>query len=136
MHAGELHVRLVSLNLVRQPVMKVRHLALLSLFIAACHRVTEVRGLYAYQSGVGTFFPCDDPNTMVYVPDTVLAARYRAVVDSSGIAFVRLRGISTRSGSIYSGRPYFIVQQVLEIRARGNEDCPKITRRVLSVLAP
>ena len=116
--------------------MRLGHLVLLALCIAACHRPTEVRGLYAYQNGLGTFFPCDDPNTMVYVADTVVAARYRAVLDSNGIAYVRLRGISTRSGSIYSGRPYFVVEQVLEIRARGTQDCPMITRRVLSVLAP
>ena len=116
--------------------MRLGHLVLLALCIAACHRPTDVRGLYAYQNGLGTFFPCDDPNTMVYVPDTVLAARYHSVVDSNAIAYVRLRGINTRSGSIYSGRPYFVVEQVLEIRARSTQDCPKITRRVLSVLGP
>ena len=116
--------------------MRLGHLVLLALYIAARHRQTDVRGLYAYQNGLGTFFPCDDPNTMVYVPDTVLAARYRAVVASNGIAYVRLRGINTRSGSIYSGRPYFVVEQVLEIRARSTQDCPKLTRRVLSVLVP
>jgi hypothetical protein len=116
--------------------MRLGHLTVLCLCIAACHRPTEVRGLYAYRNGLGAFFPCDDPNTMVYVPDTILAARYRAVVDANGIAYVRLRGINTRSGSIYSGRPSFVVEHVLEIRARGTQDCPKITQRVLSVLAP
>ena len=119
-------------------MMKARHLALLVLSIAAgCQRPTEVHGAYAYLNGFGSFFSCDDPNTVVYVPDTVLATRYRSLGDSSGgLAYVRLRGLNTRSGSIYSGRPYFVVQQILEIRPRTKEDCAKITPPGASVLAP
>ena len=63
-------------------------------------------------------------------------AEAREFVNSPEGVALNLRGINTRSGSIYSGRPYFVVEQVLEIRARSTQDCPKITRRVLSVLAP
>ena len=116
--------------------MRLAHLTVLCFCIASCHRQTDVRGIYAYQNGFGTLFPCDDPNTIVYVPDSALAAQYRRVVASNRLAYVRLRGINTRSGSIYSGRPFFVVQEILEIRAKVNEDCPKITQRISSMLVP
>ena len=117
--------------------MRLGHLALLCLSISACHRATEVRGVYAYQNGLGSFFSCDDPHAVIFVPDTVLASRYRGLADSSSrLAYVRLRGLNTRSGSIYSGRPYFVVLEILEIRLTTGEDCPKITPPDESVLAP
>jgi hypothetical protein len=43
--------------------------------MVACHRATEVRGIYVNQTGLGTFFLCDEPNTAVLVPDSGLAAK-------------------------------------------------------------
>jgi hypothetical protein len=95
--------------------------------LAACHRPTEVRGLYVYQDGFGTFFPCDDPNSVVFVPDTALATRYRSTTSAPHqVAYVHLRGVRTRSGSIYSGRPYFVVEQIIEVRPRASGECPSV----------
>jgi len=103
--------------------------------IAACHRPTEVRGVYVAQDGAGTFFPCDEPNTALLVPDSALAAQYQAAVSAPAQGmYVRLRGINTRSGSIYSGRRYFVVQQVLELRPRASGECPRVAHSMPSVL--
>lgn len=112
-------------------------LALLCLCVVACHRTAEVRGFYAYQNGIGSLLPCDDRNTVVYVPDTVLAARYEGRSDfTSHFAYVRLRGINTRSGSIYSGRPSFVVQEILELRTRTSTDCPALNQTTLGSIIP
>ncbi len=111
------------------------HLLLLSCALGACHRPTEVRGIYVSQDGAGTFFPCDDAKSAVIVPDTALAATYRRAVSTrdEGL-FVRLRGINARSGSIYSGRRYFVVQQILEVRTRALGECPAVAHPLSSVL--
>jgi hypothetical protein len=107
----------------------------LCLGLGACHRPTEVRGVYIAQDGAGTFFPCDEPNTALLVPDSGLAARYQATVGSPAEGmYVRLRGIKTRSGSIYSGRRYFVVQSILELRRRASGECPRVAHPMSSVL--
>jgi len=52
--------------------------------------------------------------------------------------FVRLRGVRADSGSIYGGSHHFLVQQVLELRARNVGECPRLTAAVplLSRAAP
>ena|SRR5436189_561712 len=114
---------------------KLGHLLLLCCALGACHRPTEVRGIYVSQDGAGTFFPCDDAKSAVIVPDTALAAKYQKVVSTphEGLV-VRLRGINARSGSIYSGRRYFVVQQILEARTRAQGECPAVAHPFSSVL--
>ena len=115
--------------------MRLGHALLLCSGIVACHRSTEVRGVYVSQNGAGTFFPCDDPKSAVIVPDSALAARYqRAVSAPNEAVYVHLRGINARSGSIYSGRRYFAVQQILELRARARGKCPQVAQPISSVL--
>jgi len=115
--------------------MRLAHALLLCTAIAACHRATEVRGIYVSQDGAGAFFPCDDPKTVVLVPDSALAARYQRTVNApnEGV-YVHLRGINHRSGSIYSGRRYFVVQQILELRSRAQGECPRVAHPLSSVL--
>jgi hypothetical protein len=110
------------------------YVLLLAVALAACHQSTEVRGIYVAQSGSGVFFPCEDPNSAVIVPDSALASRYVQVTPRDQGAYVRLRGVSARSGSIYSGRRYFVVQQILELRARTQGECPRVAHPVASVI--
>ena len=114
--------------------MRLRHLALSCVLLAACHRPSELQGIYINQDSSGWLFPCNDPNNAVAVPDSALTARYRAMVTTpSQAAYVELRGISARSGSIYSGRPYFLVQQIIELRPRAGE-CPEVAHSISSML--
>jgi hypothetical protein len=114
---------------------KLGHALLLCWALGACHRPTEVRGIYVSQDRAGTLFPCDDPKSAVIVSDTALAARYqRALSTPNEGLYVRLRGINARSGSIYSGRRYFVVQQILEVRARARSECPQVAHPLSSVL--
>ncbi len=102
---------------------------------AACHRPTEVRGLYIEESGKGTLFPCDEPNTVVLVDDATLAAKYRvAATEPYQPLYVHLRGVKGHAGSIYGGPHYFLVHEVLEIRARRRGECPDIAPPVSRVL--
>src|SRR2546421_733384 len=116
-------------------LMKLGYALLLCFALGACHRPTEVRGIYVSQDGAGTLFPCDDPKSAVSVPDTALAVRYHGAVSrpNEGL-YVRLRGINARSGSIYSGRRYFVVQQILEVRVRARGECPQVAHPLSSVL--
>jgi len=109
---------------------------LVSSGLVACNRSTEIRGIYVGQAGEGTFFPCAEPNTALLVPDTSLAARYQGQVGAAGAqgVYVRLRGIHTRSGSIYSGRRYFVVQEILELRPRSSGECPQVAHPLSSML--
>src|SRR2546426_7676696 len=109
---------------------------LLGSCMLACHRSTEVRGIYVSQAGEGTFFPCEEPNTALLVPDSGLAARYQAEVGAPAAlgVYVRLRGIKTRSGSIYSGRRYFVVKQILELRPRARGECAQVAHPISTVL--
>jgi len=103
------------------------------LFVA-CHRPTEVRAMYVNDDSSGTLFPCDDPKVAIAVPDSALTARYRATAVASKPVFVRLRGIKRQSGSIYSGRPYFQVQQILEVRPRAAGECPGVAESITPFL--
>ncbi len=104
-----------------------------ALFVA-CHRPTEVRGMYVNGDSSGTLFPCDDPKVAIAVPDSALTSRYRTAAVANKPAFVRLRGIRRQSGSIYSGRPYFQVQQILEVRPRAAGECPGVAESIAPFL--
>ena len=54
-----------------------------ALLLGACHRTTDVRGIYVNQDSSGTLFPCTDANAAVLVPDRALAMRYFATVKPS-----------------------------------------------------
>ena len=101
----------------------------------ACHRPTEVQGLYMAQDRSGSFFPCNDRKQIVLVDDSALAARY-AAAGSNGPVFVRLRGVKGHSGSIYGGQRYFQVQQILEVRARASGECPGVAEPLAPLLPP
>jgi hypothetical protein len=103
-------------------------------FLGACHRPTEVRGMYLSGDSSGTLFPCDDPKMAIAVTDSALTMRYRATAVADKPVFVRLRGVNRRSGSIYSGRPYFQVQQILEMRPRSAGECPGVAEPVTRFL--
>ena len=103
--------------------------------LVACSRPAEMNGVYVSLGGSSTFFPCDSANVAFMVPDSGLALQYRGLATSAGEPlFVRLRGVKRRSGSIYDGRRWFQVEQVLEIRPRANGECPKVAHSVSTVL--
>jgi len=109
--------------------------ALLAMAFVACHRSSEVDGVYVSTEGSSMLFPCDSANVAFIVPDSGLAVQYRGVVASAGEPlFVRLQGVKRRSGSIYDGRRWFQVQQVLEIRRRASGECPKVAPSASTVL--
>ena len=108
---------------------------LLAAMLVACHRPTEIRGLYVSQARSGTLFPCDDPQLALDVPDLLLAARYRSVAKVSEPVYVRLRGIKGHSGSPKgSSRYYFQVQQILELRSRASGECPGVAQPLTRVV--
>ncbi len=107
---------------------------LVCLLFVACHRASEVRGMYVNDDSSGTLFPCGDPKVAIAVPESALTVRYRATVVANKPVFVRLRGIKRQSGSIYSGRPYFQVQQILEVRARAPGECPGVAEPITTFL--
>jgi len=63
--------------------------------VVACHRPTEVRGIYVSQNGVGTFFPCDDPKSA--------GASTRGMSRSGASGFV---GATIMSGLPNTRRPW------------------------------
>lgn len=100
-----------------------------AVFTLACHRPTEIRGVYLNQSGSGTLFPCDDARHTLDVPDSTLATRYHSLATAGQPFYVRLRGIKGHSGSPKGGsRYYFQVQQILEIRPRASGECPDVAQ--------
>ncbi|HEX4574639.1 MAG TPA: hypothetical protein VH158_05860 [Gemmatimonadales bacterium] len=106
--------------------------------VVGCQRPVEVRGLYVTDHQ-GTFLACDHPKTVrkniVVVNDSALAARYRRTVTRpQQWLFVRLRGFVADSGSIYDSQRYFLVQQILEIRAPREGECPSNAVAVPSLL--
>ena len=119
--------------------MAVRHYVTASFILAAlaaCHRFTDVAGLYVAQDRSGLFFACDDPKTVVVVPDTALATRYRAMTAGMNQPlYVQLRGVKGHEGSIYGGQRYFVVQQVLEMRVRKTGECPHVAQPASQMLA-
>jgi hypothetical protein len=102
--------------------------------LGACHRPTEVRGMYVGGDSAGTFFPCNEPKVAVTVEDTGLMTRYRSTAVANKPVFVRLRGVNGRTGSIYSGRRHFQVQQILEMRPRAAGECPGIAAPIATFL--
>ena len=115
--------------------MRILAAVVLVVTVVACHRSSELDGIYLTGNGPGTFLPCDSVNVMFMVPDSGLAAQTRAVAVSPGdLIFVRLRGVKRRSGSIYDGRRWFQVEQVLEIRRRASGECPKVVESATTVL--
>ncbi len=102
--------------------------------LGACHRPTEVSGMYVNGDSSGTLFPCSDPKVAIQVQDSALAARYRTAAVANKQVFVRLRGVNGRSGSIYSGRRYFQVQQILEVRPRAAGECPGVAPPIAGFL--
>jgi hypothetical protein len=102
--------------------------------LVACHRPTEVRGMYVNSDSSGTLFPCDDPKVAITVQDSALAMRYRASAVANKPVFVRLRGVHGHAGSIYYGQRYFQVQQILEVRPRAAGECPGVAAPIASFL--
>lgn len=102
---------------------------LLLLLLAACHRPEEIRGLYLSQDSAGVFFPCNDATMVMHVQDSALATSYQELAGSTRQpVFVRLRAVQRDSGSIYGGRHYLDVREVIEIRARAAGECPGIAQ--------
>ena len=115
--------------------MRILGSVVLAATVVACHRSSELDGVYLSGNGSGTFFPCDSVNVAFMVPDSGLAAQSYAVAASPGDPlFVRLRGVKRRSRSIYDGRRWFQVEQVLEIRRRASGECPKVAHPASTVL--
>jgi len=110
-------------------------LMMISVLVAACERPIEVRGLYVNDDGIGALVPCDQPKTLLTVTDSGLATRYRREATRPyEPLFVHLRGVRADSGSIYGGKHYLAVRQVLEVRARGAGECPNVANSASSVL--
>ncbi len=109
--------------------MRPERILILAAALVACHRPTEVHGLYVNQDGAGSFFPCDDPSTRIVVQDSALETRYHKTATLPHQAvFVRLRGVNGHEGSIYGGQRFFEVEQILEVRARGSGECPRVAQ--------
>lgn len=103
--------------------------------LVACGRPIDVRGLYVNDDGAGALVPCDQPKTLLTVTDSGLATRYRReATKPNEPLFVHLRGVRADSGSIYGGKHYLEVRQVLEVRARGVGECPNVANSASSVL--
>lgn len=96
--------------------------------LVACHRPTEVRGMYINGDSSGTLFPCDDPKVAIIVVDSTLAKA------GSKPVLVRLRGVRGHSGSIYGGAYLFQVQQILEVRPRGAGECSRVAEPIAPLL--
>lgn len=113
-----------------------RILVLAALAAMACHRPTEITGVYLSKDGSGVLFPCDDAHRIVEVPDPALAARYHSIAAHSEGVFVRLYGIKGHAGSPKgSPRYYFLVQAIRDIRVRASSDCPGIAEPLSHVLS-
>jgi hypothetical protein len=111
--------------------MRLLSVVVLSGLLVACRRPVEVRGLYVSHDGTGGFFPCDQPNILLEVSDSALARRYRQqATQPHQLLFVRLRGVRADSGSIYASSHHFLVQRILEIRARRDGECPSVAKPV------
>src|SRR5881397_1996364 len=100
--------------------MRLLSVVVIASLLAACERSIEVRGIYVNDDGAGALVPCDQPKTLLTVTDSGLATRYRReATKPNEPLFVHLRGVRVDSGSIYDGRHYLQVRQILEVRARG-----------------
>ena len=112
--------------------------ALALVAVAACHRPTEVTGLYVAQDSAGMFFACDDPKHPMIIQDSALVARYRKMVSaqaSNEPLYVQLRGVRGHEGSVYGGQRSFFVQRILEMRPRQSGECPHVAQPVTPMLS-
>jgi len=101
-------------------------LVVVTAVLFACQRQVEVRGLYVNDGRTGYLFACDQPGSLtpLQVPDSALAAAYRLKAPGTGQPlFARVRGVRADSGSIYDSRRYFLVHEVLEVRAPHSGEC-------------
>jgi hypothetical protein len=117
--------------------MRLLGLVMMAGLLVACARPIEVRGLYVIDdgTGAGALVPCDQPKTLLTVADSGLATRYRLQATTPyELLLVRLRGVRADSGSIYGGRHYLEVRQILEVRGRGAGECPNVANSISSVL--
>ena len=113
-----------------------QRILVLAALVVACHRPTEIRGVYVSHDGSGTLFPCDNSRRVVDFRDSALADRYHSVATGNEPVFVRLFGIRGHAGSP-KGSPqyYFLVHEILEIRVRANTDCPGIAQPLPRLLS-
>lgn len=106
-------------------------LVLLTGALLGCRPTIDVQGMYVGEHQDGALFPCDDPTVLLRVPDTALVARYRLIEgDARDPVYVHLRGIKRRSGGVYGGPRYFVVREILEIRARRAGECPNVAQPI------
>ena len=105
--------------------------AALAALLLACQPPVEMRGLYVHYDNRGALLPCDQPDSMLVVNDSALAASYamQATAPYQRL-FVRLRGVRADSGSIYGGAHHFLVRRILEIRPSRATDCPRLATPV------
>src|SRR5258708_20213086 len=93
--------------------MRIPTVVMLGVFLAACNSPIEMSGFYVAYDGTGAFVPCDEPDKIVFVNDSALAATYRhEATQPYQRLFARLQGVRADSGSIYGRAPYFVVQRV------------------------
>src|SRR5258708_37101487 len=86
--------------------MRVLTVVAIGALLVACHSPVEVSGLYVAYDDTGALVRCDNPDTILIVRDSALAATYRvAATHPYERMFVRLRGVRADSGSIYGGSP-------------------------------
>ncbi len=116
--------------------MRILTVVAIGVLLAACHSPVEVSGLYVAYDGTGALVRCDDPDRILYVNDSALAATYRLqAAQPYQRMFVRLQGVRADSGSIYGGAHYFVVQRVLELRLPRQGECPRPVNAVPLVSA-
>jgi hypothetical protein len=108
--------------------MRLHTILLVCAVLVACHRPTEIRGMYINGDSSGTLFPCDDPKVAITVVDPTLSKVGNKPV------LVRLRGVRGHSGSIYGGAHLFQVQQILEVRPRAAGECPRVAESIAPLL--
>ncbi len=107
--------------------MRILTVVAIGVSLVACHSPVEVSGLYVAYDGTGALVRCDEPDKIVYVNDSGLAATYRqAATHPYQRLFVRLQGVRADSGSIYGGAHYFVVQRVLELHLPRPGECPRL----------
>src|SRR5262245_5435559 len=116
--------------------MRIAFASMLAATLVSCQRPSEVDGVYVSIDASGTLFPCDSAGVALIVPDSALALRYHSMAGAPAEPlFVRLRGVKRRSGSIYSGRRWFQLQEILEIRPRATGECPKVAHSASTVIS-
>src|SRR5258708_21525386 len=109
--------------------MRVLTVVAIGALLVACHSPVEVSGLYVAYDDTGALVRCDNPDTILIVRDSALAATYRvAATHPYERMFVRLRGVRADSGSIYGGAPPLLLHPVVELRPRREGGGPPLTR--------